>query len=212
MFLRDGKTMLEAIESEMCLEDESSQLQRDRVDDLHRQAHVSFKTATDGFDERAAGAGRALNSMAVVSLYFHEYDQAVEEAQRALRADFYGERFSALANLGWAYYQKGDRVQAMTELRQSILMNPDFCVARYRLAQVYLDFEMTEEALSEITMVNANERCPIQDAQRVEGVARLRLGDYAAAQTSFQTCISVAPRSCLANECAEYYELALAGG
>ena len=96
----------------------------------------------------------------------------------------------------------------MTELRQSVLLNPQFCVARYRLAQVYLDFEMNEQALEEITQVLDNERCPIQDARRVEGVARMRLGDPRSASGSFDACIAMATRSCLADECAEYMELA----
>ena len=208
MYLQEGKRMLDAIEGEMCLQDASSDLQRDRVDDLHRRAHVAFTQATQGFDDRAAGHGRAMNSMSVVSLYFHEFDQAITEARTALESDFYSERFSALANLGWAYYQRGDRVEAMTELRQSVLLNPDFCVARYRLAQVYLDFEMNEEALEEVQLVLANERCPIQDARRVEGVAKMRLGDVHEAGGSFDACIAMAPRSCLADECAEYLELA----
>lgn len=208
LFLREGKTMLDTVEGEMCLQDASSELQRDRIDDLHRQARGAFVAAVDAFDDRAAGRGRALNSMAVVSLYFHEYDRAVDEAEKALTADFYSERFSALANLGWAYYQRGDRVEAMTELRQSVMLNPDFCVARYRLAQVYLDFDMTEQALEEVRRVTQNDSCPIQDARRVEGVAKLRLGDPMAAASSFEACIAMSPRSCLAQECAEYLELA----
>ncbi len=208
LYLREGKTMLDAVEGEMCLQDASADLQRDRIDDLHSQARGAFVKSVDGFDDRAAGRGRAFNSLSVVSLYFHEYDRAAEEAEKALSTDFYSERFSALANLGWAYYQRGDRVEAMTELRQSILLNPDFCVARYRLAQVYLDFEMTQEALEEVQRVLANERCPIQDARRVEGVARLRLGDTEGASQSFEACIAMAPRSCLADECEGYLELA----
>jgi tetratricopeptide (TPR) repeat protein len=208
MFLQEGKTMLDAIEGEMCLQDASSDLQRDRVDELHRKAHESFRLALEGFDDKAAGRGRALNSMAVVSLYFRDYDRAAEEAEGALKADFYSERFSALANLGWAYYNRGDNVEAMTELRQSVLLNPDFCVARYRLAQVYLDFEMNEQALDEISRVLGDERCPIQDARRVEGVAKMRMGDSRAAAGSFDACIAMAPRSCLADECEEYMDLA----
>ena len=208
LYLREGKTMLDAIETEMCLTDASSDLQRDRVDQLHRKAHASFNASLEGFEDKEAGRGRALNSMAVVSMYFHEWDRAIEEASGALTADFYGERFSALANLGWAYHQRGDKVEAMTELRQSVLLNPDFCVARYRLSQVYLDLDMAEQALEEIERVVLDERCPIQDAQRVYGVAALRVGDAPTASNGFESCIQMAPRSCLADECAEYMELA----
>ena len=45
-------------------------------------------------------------------------DGALADAlEQALDAQFYTEKYSALANLGWAYYGQGDLVGAMTELR-----------------------------------------------------------------------------------------------
>ena len=202
------RQVIDALEGEMCLQDDSADLQRDRADDLHRRAHESFRAAATAYGDKAAGRGRALNSMSVVSLYFRDHDRAVEEAKSALTADFYGERYSALANLGWAYYHRGDKVEAMTELRQSIMLNPDFCVGRYRLAEVYLDFDMAQQALDEITTVITDERCPLQDARRVEGVAKLRLGDRVGAKDSFDACTALAPQSCLADECREFGVLA----
>jgi Tfp pilus assembly protein PilF len=148
--------------------------------------------------------------MAVISLYFHDHERARTELELALGTQFYTEKYSALANLGWAYYEQGDLVQAMTELRQSVLMNPDYCVGRYRLAQVYLDFEMTEQALEEAQRVIDDERCPIQDAHRVAGIARMRLGEGKGASDAFADCLELAPRSCLANACRQFMSLAAA--
>ncbi|MCA9684371.1 MAG: tetratricopeptide repeat protein [Myxococcales bacterium] len=208
--LHEGRTIIEFIESEMCLTDEAAAAQRGRADDLHRAAHESFSRAAASFDEHDPGLGRAYNSMAVVSLYFHDNEQAQKELDAALGAQFYTEKYSALANLGWAYYEQGDLVAAMTELRQSVLMNPDYCVGRYRLAQVYLDSEMTEQALEEISRVVEDDRCPIQDAHRVAGIAQMRLGQGSEASESFQSCLELAPRSCLANACRQFQTLAAA--
>lgn len=208
ILLHEGRTIIEFIESEMCLTDEAAEAQRMRADDLHRLAHESFARAAAAFGENDPSLGRAYNSMAVVSLYFHDYARAQDELDRALDAQFYTEKYSALANLGWAYYAQGDLVGAMTELRQSVLMNPDYCVGRYRLAQVYLDYEMTEQALEEIERVIADERCPIQDAHRVAGIARMRLGFAPGAHEAFESCLALAPRSCLANACRQFMTLA----
>lgn len=208
ILLHEGRTIIEFIESEMCLIDQAADAQRLRADDLHRQAHESFGRAAAAYDENDPSVGRAFNSMAVVSLYFHDYARAQQELEQALDAQFYTEKYSALANLGWAYYEQGDLIRAMTELRQSVLMNPDYCVGRYRLAQVYLDYEMTEQALEEIERVIADERCPIQDAHRVAGIARMRLGFEPGANEAFSSCLELAPRSCLANACRQFLSLA----
>lgn len=206
--LHEGRSIIEFIEAETCLTDESADQQRDRADELHRAAHESFGKAAATYGERDPGLGRAYNSMAVVSLYFHDYERAKGELEHALDAQFYNEKYSALANLGWAYYEQGDEVAAITELRQAVLMNPDYCVGRYRLAQVYLDAEMTEQALEEIERVIADERCPIQDAHRVAGIAKMRLGFGEDAGQSFEACLQVAPRSCLANACRQFLSIA----
>lgn len=208
--LNEGRTMVESVEQSMCLTDEAANVQRGRADELHRTARDNFESATKAYEEGTPGQGRAFNSLAVVSLYFRDVKRAQDEARNALGAQFYTERYSALSNLGWAYYQHGDLVEAMAELRQAILLNPDYCVGRYRLAQVYLDFNLSAEALDEVTKVTDNPRCPIQDAHRLEGVARMRLGQQGEAREAFDTCVALAPRSCLARECADFLEVSAA--
>jgi Tfp pilus assembly protein PilF len=210
ILLEEGRDMVHSIDGEMCLVDEAAGHQRERADDLHRKARESFGRAAKAYEDTEPGHGRALNSMAVVSLYFDEYDRAIQEARGALETQFYTERYSALANLGWAYYRGGDRVQAMTELRQSVMFNPDYCVGRYRLAQVYLDHDLNEQAAEEAGKVVADERCPIQDAHRLLGVANLRLGRAEEAGIAFDACVALAPRSCLAGECQRFSQLAAA--
>lgn len=206
--LNEGREMIDALEMETCLTDEAAELQRVRADERHQLSHASFDHASKVYTEQEPGRGRAFNSMAVVSLYFQNYEQAVTEAKEALTVQFYTERYSALSNLGWAYHHMGRSVEAMTELRQAIMLNPDYCVGRYRLAQVYMDYELNDQALEQIEAVVANDRCPIQDAHRVLGVLNLRMGRPDAAAAAFGTCVDLAPRSCLAKECDRYGALA----
>lgn len=205
--LREGVKMVDALSTEMCLRDRAARQSRARADELHRKARESFELALQYFPDNDSGRGRAYNSLAVVSAYFRNYKRAAKEAAQAVASESYNERYSALGNLGWAHLQRGDYVQAMTELRQALLINPDFCVARYRLAQAYLQAGRAQESLEEISAVIEDPRCPIQDAHRVLGQAQLRLGEAEAARTAFQACVAAAPRSCLAEDCAKLLAL-----
>lgn len=201
LLLNEGKTIVDSIEIEQCLTDAAAQRQRERAEELHAEAGKAFSTASTTFGEQEAGRGRAFNSMAVVDLYFQRYEDAARDAKAALGVQFYSDRYSALANMGWAHYLQGDLVSATAELRQAVLLNPDFCVGHYRLAQVYLDTGLAEQALEQTAYVLESERCPIQDAYRIAGVAHRRLGREAEAVEALTRCVELAPRSCLAGDC-----------
>jgi tetratricopeptide (TPR) repeat protein len=183
------------------LTDEAARQQRERAQGLHSAAAQSFEQAANAFPDGAAGRGRAFNSLSVVALYFHHHEIAAKRAEQALKERFYTERYSALSNLGWAHYHRGDLVSATAQLRQAVLINPDYCVGHYRLAQVYLEAGQPQKAREHAQMVVDEPRCPIQDAYRILGVAIVRSGEAEGASEAFQGCTELAPRSCLAGEC-----------
>lgn len=199
--LNEGKSIVDSIQIEQCLIDDASEQQLERAELLHHDALESFGAAVEHYEEGAAGKGRAYNSMAVVALYFHDAEAAIEHATKALEQQFYTDRYSALSNLGWAHYNLGDLVSATAELRQAVMINPDFCVGQYRLSQVYLDAKQPEKAAQHAQFVIENDRCPIQDAHRILGVAHMRMGVTEPAAQAFQSCVTLAPRSCLARDC-----------
>ena len=201
LLLNEGKSIVDAIEIQQCLQDDAADQQRDRAMSLHRDAGAAFEQAAASYPEGASGRGRAYNSMSVVSLFFHETEGAVEAAEKALREQFYTDRYSALANLGWAQYLAGDTVSATASLRQAVLINPDYCVGHYRLAQVYLDIGLDQQAYEHARYVTESEQCPIQDAWRIAGVAQIRLGEQSAGLETLQKCVDLAPRSCQAEDC-----------
>lgn len=204
LLLNEGRALVDAVETTQCLTDDAADLQRGKAQNLHAQAREAFAHAAERYPEGAAGRGRAHNSLSVVNLFFHDHQSAIESSEHALEQRFYADRYSALANLGWAHYNLGDLVSATNELRQAVLLNPDFCVARYRLAQVYLDTGQPEQAAEQARQVVNDERCPIQDAHRILGVSELRLGNDPGAQDAFGTCVALAPRSCLAQDCGRF--------
>jgi tetratricopeptide (TPR) repeat protein len=206
LLLNEGRTLVDAVETVQCLQDDAAELQRHRAQELHAKAREAFAAAATHYPEGASGRGRANNSLSVVSLFFHEHEAAIEHSRAALEQRFYADRYSALANMGWAHYNLGDLVSATNELRQAVLLNPDFCVARYRLAQVYVDAALPEQAVEQARLVVDDPRCPIQDAHRILGVASLRLGDEATARAAFGSCVALAPRSCLARDCGRFLQ------
>lgn len=201
LLLNEGKSIVDALEIQQCLQDDASAQQRERAESLHRDAGDAFERASVAYPEGASGRGRALNSMSVVSLYFHNTNDATSSAELALAEQFYTARYSALSNLGWAQYLDGDTVSATASLRQAVLINPAFCVGHYRLAQIYLDSGLDEHAYEHARQVTENGQCPIQDAWRIAGVAQMRLGMEPGAAEALQTCVDLAPRSCQAEDC-----------
>ncbi|MGH1340722.1 MAG: tetratricopeptide repeat protein [Nannocystales bacterium] len=201
LLLNEGKSIVDAIEIQQCLQDDAAAQQRVRAESLHREAGDAFERAATAYPEGASGRGRALNSMSVVSLFFHDTDDATSSAELALAEQFYTARYSALSNLGWAQYLEGDTVSATASLRQAVLINPSFCVGHYRLAQIYLDSGLNEHAYEHAKQVTENDQCPIQDAWRIAGVAQMRLGQEPGAAEALQKCVDLAPRSCQAEDC-----------
>ncbi len=201
LLLNEGKSIVDAIEIQQCLTDEAAEQQRVRAEDLHRAAGSAFEKAAGAYPDGASGRGRAYNSMSVVSLFFHDTTAAQSAAQLALEEQFYTARYSALSNLGWAQYLAGDTVSATASLRQAVLINPDYCVGHYRLAQIYLDAGLHDQAQEHAQRVITNDQCPIQDAYRIAGVAKIRLGDEPAGVDTLQKCVDLAPRSCQAQDC-----------
>jgi len=81
--------------------------------------------------------------------------------------------------LGWAYYQKKDVQSAWKELHEAVSRAPGFCVARYRLAKVYLDRGETDQAMDALAPVVSDvKRCPIQEAQLLGGLLNERRGSW----------------------------------
>lgn len=199
--LVEGKDMLIAMERQVCLRDEAAELQRERASELHRQSREYFRRSAEAFGEDSSGRGRALNSMSVVSLYFGDYEMAVLEASEALREQFYGARYSALSNLGWAYFRQEKLVESMSELREAVRMNPGHCVSRYRLAEVYFDYGLADDAADLLEAVEMDENCPIQEALALKGDIYASLGRSREAESAYQKCVQAAPRSCVAETC-----------
>lgn len=112
------------------------------------------------------------------------------------------------ANLGWAYFQKGDMVAAAKELLLAVQFQPGMCVATYRLGRVYFERKEWEKAAEQFQDVRDQPDCQAAAQSSLQQEARLYLmktrieqgltGDARAARDA---CLSILPKSCFAAQC-----------
>jgi type IV pilus assembly protein PilF len=194
---RDNDQIMEKSD---CLSETDAAALRQQADEHMRTAEQHFKRAV----ELVPAYGEAWENRAVVAMYFHDWDKAIDMAKKALaNMERLDSTPLAHANLGWAYYQKGDMVMAVSELLQANQGPQYFCLGKYRLASVYFarkEFDKTADALAPI--FRDPKLCPpLQEAQYLGGQAYLRLRDRDSAARAFGTCVEIAPKSCQAKEC-----------
>jgi Tfp pilus assembly protein PilF len=202
--LRQGHDYLAQLETASCLRGKDAESVRGDAQAKFKEAIKNLRKAVELRPEFA----EAWNNLSVAEFQLQSWDAAIEAAQNALKDAAYATPEMARANLGWAYYQKKDIQSAWKELHEAVSRAPGFCVARYRLAKVYVDRGETDQAMDALAPVVSDvRRCPIQEAQLLGGLLNERKRELASARELFQRCIDMAPRSCVADECRRYAKL-----
>lgn len=201
--LRQGHDYLMQVETAACLRGRDAAVVREDALRKFHEAEDNIRKAVGLRPEFS----NAWNNLAVAALQLQEWDEAITAAQNALKDATYSEPEVARANLGWALFQKKDLLPAWKELHEAVARSPNFCVGRYRLAEVHLKRGELDSAAEEADAVVANKRCPIQEAYRLAGLVHERRQEREQARTMFEECAAMAPRSCLAEECRRYREM-----
>jgi Tfp pilus assembly protein PilF len=181
-----------------CLKGEELKLEKQEMDSHFKKAEDEFEKAI----KIKTNYSDALNSLAVVAMHFGRYDEAIQLEEKALANIIYREPYYAEGNLGLAYLSKNDFARAAKTLRQAVFEQPAFCVGRFRLAKVYYEEKEYEHAAEELEKVTGDKACPIQEAYHLAGLVALHRQDRPHAAEMFQRCTQLAPKSCLARECA----------
>jgi type IV pilus assembly protein PilF len=201
--LRQGNDYLVQAEMAACLRGREAVVVREDAQKKFREAEGAIRKAVDLRPEFS----NAWNNLAAAALLLHDWDEAISAAQNALKDATYSEPEMARANLGWAYYQKKDLLPAWKELNEAVSRAPGFCVGRYRLAKVHLERGEIDSAAEEADAVVSNKECPIQEAYLLAGLVHERRRERDQARALFDRCATLAPRSCLADECRRYGQL-----
>jgi type IV pilus assembly protein PilF len=201
--LKQGADYLAQAEMAACLRGTDAVVVREDAQRKFREAEGNIRKAVGLRPEFS----NAWNNLSVAALHLQDWDEAISAAQNALKDATYDTPELARSNLGWAHYQKKDLLPAWKELHEAVARAPGYCVGRYRLAKVHLERGEIDNAAEEADAVVANKKCPIQEAYLLAGLVHERRRERDQARALFDSCASLAPRSCLAEECRRYGQL-----
>jgi len=91
----------------------------------------------------------AVHNLGVTYADMEVWDEAIKYFKAALSNPVYSTPAQAYSNLGYAYYRKGDFVNAEKSLKEAILRNPVFPMATYILGLVYIEMKNDKSAVEE---------------------------------------------------------------
>ncbi len=180
-----------------CLPREEAKLEMEDVDSKMRKAGEIFRKVC----ALRANHSEAWNALAAVEIHFHHWDEVIADSTKALENPTYQTPWFALTNQGMAYREKRDYLRSGKVLRDALSQNAKFCVARWRLGQVYYDEGEYERSSQELQVLRDDKNCPIQEAFLLAGLVSLRRQDRKQAEEAFHQCQRLAPKSCIAKEC-----------
>jgi Tfp pilus assembly protein PilF len=144
----------------------------------------------------------AKNNLGSAYLVQKEWDKAIVVLQEVTGDMLYATPHFPLANLGWAYYNKGKYDKAQKYLEEALDLQPDFYVAQLNLGRTYLATGQVHAALSMFEA--AAQLNPKDPALLLElGKTYRHLGDYNSARMALKGAIEYTEDSNLAVEASE---------
>jgi tetratricopeptide (TPR) repeat protein len=159
-------------------------------------------------DEQALLA-EARNMLGLLYIHRERYDDAIPILRQSATELTNRAQHFAWGNLGWAYLEKGEHTRALDALQQAVRIQPRYCVGWYRIGQVHVAQERFEQAEQSLTRaLEADERCSrfYQDAWRLRGEVRARLGHREDAVADFERCVELSASSEAGQACRRFLE------
>lgn len=162
----------------------------------------------------------AYNTLGVLYINAHRYDDAVTALRTATGDLMNRTPHLGWGNLGWAYYELHDYPQALESLHQAVRLQPQFCAGWFRMGQVYFaqgrmagegetggdaeGFSRADEALTHALDVDRDECRALQDAWLLRGETRARLGRRDEAIADFERCVELDANTEAGRACAGF--------
>lgn len=162
-----------------------------------------------GTQEQPSLLAEAKNLLGVILVHQRRFDEGIAILRESASDVMNTAPFFAWGNLGWALYEKGEYDQAIAALQEATRIQPRFCVGHYRMGQSYFakeDFANAEEALTRA--IEADERCTrhYQEAFRLRGEVRARLGRREDAIADFERCLEMGRETGSGSACQRFLE------
>ncbi len=144
----------------------------------------------------------AKNNLGSAYLVQKEWDKAIIVLEDVTGDMLYATPHFPLANLGWAYYNKGNYDKARQYLKEALELQPEFFIAQLNLGRTYLASGQLHAALS---MFKAAARLNPKDPALLLELGRTYrlLGDYNNARMALKAAIEYTEDSELAVEASE---------
>jgi tetratricopeptide (TPR) repeat protein len=185
----------------------------------HHLREALRANAALGRSGRPALNAEANNSLGVLYIHARRYEDAIRVLREATGDLMNRTPHLAWGNLGWAYYERGDYPRALQALEQAVELQPRFCGAWFRLGQVYFAlgerageaggrerYERAEEALTRALEVDDEACRAFQDAWRLRGETRARLGRREDAVADFERCVEIGVETESGRVCSGFLE------
>jgi type IV pilus assembly protein PilF len=151
----------------------------------------------------------AANALGEILVHRGRYDEAVDVLRPLANDILYASPEKAWANLGWAYFLRGNIDEALDALRRSVAAQPLFCEGQYRLGLAYekkgeltLSREVLSKALEPKQTGQAACRQRLQDAFDARARVAMKLGLKDDARTDLERCREVAATTPVGQRCA----------
>lgn len=186
------------LEIETCLTGVDAEVTQRDLDRFLRTADADFSKAA----KLSPDYGEAWSNRGIVHNLLEDHGTAAEYLIHALgnpmRLDSPG---LTRAHLGWALFHQTKYVDAAKELRQAVQIQPNMCVATYRLARVYFARQEWEKAAELFQTTSDDPSCGSQEASLYLMKTRMQQGLVDDARRARDACLKLSPQSCIASEC-----------
>lgn len=184
------------------------QLERGTLDEAEEAVRTAIGLLGDATNLEGVVA-EARNLLGVILTRQERFEEAVVELRASANDELNRAPWYAWGNLGSALYESGDAQGAEQALNQAVEIQPRFCLGHYLLGKTLFGGDRYEEAeLSLTAALEADERCGqvFQQAYRLRGETRARLGKNQPAVLDFERCVELAPRSDDGRSCQRFLE------
>jgi Tfp pilus assembly protein PilF len=203
LYLYKGQKVIEDTELLQCVTGaEASEFHREttkwmRLSQRHFQRVMALRKDRD--------SATALN-LSTLYLHFKDYAKAESFARRALEDIGYPTPHLARNNIGRAQFEQGHFLRALKNLKHAVFSQRRFCPGFYWLGRVEWALNKYQEAIEafkkSLECCREEKVAPIQEAQLYLGLAYLKIGQHANATPALEQCVKLAPKSCVARQCA----------
>ncbi len=142
----------------------------------------------------------ARNILGTILIARGKYEEAVAILERSAMDDMNTSPHLAWGNLGLAYLEAGRPADAVEPLETAVRAQPRFCVGYHRLGRAYYELDELERAEAALVQaIEADESCAdnplLQNAWRLRGEVRARLGHRDEALADLERCVALNPRT-----------------